>query len=75
MALWIGVVLAKILFIKINGTVDWSSAMTKLLLPQRVAKTIGCLFDIEMMVWEKTVSANFGGAWWGCRPHAADTWR
>jgi hypothetical protein len=53
----------------------WSSAMTKLLLPQRVAKTIGCLFDIEMMVWEKTVSANFGGAWWGCRPHAADTWR
>jgi hypothetical protein len=22
-------------------------------------------FDIERMVWEKTVSANFSGAWWG----------
>jgi hypothetical protein len=44
----IGIVLAKVLFIKIHGTVDWSSVMTELPLPQRGAKTVrggwGCLF-------------------------------
>jgi len=24
-------------------------------------------FGIEWMAWKKTASANFGGAWWGCR--------
>jgi hypothetical protein len=41
-------VLAKVLFIKIHGIVDWSSVVAELLLPQRVAKTTGggwgCLF-------------------------------
>jgi hypothetical protein len=27
-------------------------------------------FGIEMMIWEKTVSANFGEAWWAAGPKA-----
>jgi hypothetical protein len=46
--LWIGIVLAKVMFIKIHGTVDWSSIVAELSLSQRVAKTAeggwGCLF-------------------------------
>jgi len=26
------------------------------------------------MVWEKTVSVNFGRAWWGNKLQTADTW-
>jgi K+ transporter len=53
--------------------------MTKLFLLQRIVKTIGggwgCLyipyaFGIEMMIWEKTVSANFGEVWWAAGPKA-----
>jgi len=32
------------------------------------------VFGIEGMIYEKTISANFSRAWWGCTPQAADTW-
>jgi len=58
------------MFIKIHCTMNWSSVSYK------VAKTIkgrvGLFFywdafDIKMMVWEKTVNANFNGVWWSCK--------
>jgi hypothetical protein len=46
--LWIRTMLVKVMFIKIHGTVDWSSVMTEIPLPRRVAKIArggwDCLF-------------------------------
>jgi len=58
------------MFIKIHCNINSSSVS------HRVAKTVGgewnCFFywdafDIKMIVWEKTVNANFNGVWWSCR--------
>jgi hypothetical protein len=72
--LWIGIVLTKVLFIKIHGTVDWSSVITELSLPQRGAKTVGrgwgCLFiwmhlTLKKWFWKKQsmqILVGHGGA-------------
>jgi len=51
--------------------VDWSSVMTKLFLPHKLAKhAVGLSFPfgIERMVRDKMVSSNFIGTWSGCGP-------
>ena len=59
------------MFIKIHGTVDWSSVMTELSLSHRGAKTVGGGWarlsfhwdTFDMKKWlKKTVSLNFDGA-------------